>query len=1040
MDTTHNETYILQLGTELFKAIKAPQKNLFSKKWWYGRLMQWTLTNPAFKTPLFRFVDVFPSLNKKEDIPFFLNDYFKENTKNKDGPYQTGQESLFSRGSDKISITPSFLSKSMALLPPPLLRSFISKQMTEMARLFIIGENLPSILPTLEQMRKNNSAFTLDLLGEATLSEKEAHTYQNYYLNMINQLYDQAKHWTPHSIIDENENGEPIPKVNISVKISSLDSQIFTVSWEESKKRIKNKLRALFKKAIDTNTFINIDMEQYEYKNLILEIFKELISEPQFKNYPHFGIVIQAYLKEAFNDLKDLSQFIKQHPSPVHIRLVKGAYWDYEFIYTKQQNWPCPVFLNKWESDLQFETCAKLILNSYPHLRLSIGSHNIRSITYALSLSQALRIPKKAIEIQTLYGMAPSINTQLIKKGWRVRQYCPIGTPIPGMAYLVRRLLENTANESFMRSWGNYNIEDLLKPPKKEDKATLSSLKAIVKNISKAPYASYKKPDYTSPSSEKAALFSQSKQVQSGEFINTPILDFSIAIHRQNFQAAIKEWQKILPLNIPILINNKTKTSQEKIKRENPSHPSQTIAFTSQADKAHCDQAVKLALQQFPLWSQTPVSERCKLLVSLADKMETHRYSLATLQVLEVGKNWKAADADVCEAIDFCRYYAQEMSRLEKPKLTDSVWGEESFYSWQARGLALVIAPWNFPLAILTGMTVACLVTGNTVLIKPAEQSSATAYELMKLLIECGLPAGVAQFLPGKGEETGAYLVEQKETELIAFTGSKKVGCSILEKANQVSLRQNKLKKCIIEMGGKNAIIVDDSADLDIAVAGVLESAFEFQGQKCSACSRVLVEETIETLFTERLISAMESLIIGSAEKPESRIGPVIDSQAVKKINSYIEKGKQSTRLISKELNCPQEGYFISPVLFSQVPPDSSLLKEEIFGPVLVLISFKNLEEAIQIANNTEFALTGGFYSRSPSRIELVKQKFQVGNLYINRNCTGAIVKRHPFGGFKMSGLGHKAGGPDYLIQFMNPKVITENTVRRGGFSPHLFT
>ena len=523
-------------------------------------------------------------------------------------------------------------------------------------------------------------------------------------------------------------------------------------------------------------------------------------------------------------------------------------------------------------------------------------------------------------------------------------------------------------------------------------------------------------------------------------FKNTAPLDFSISEHRRNFQKAIEEWKQKLPLNIPIVINNKNQTSSKTFKRENPSCSSQIVALVSQADKSVCDQAVQTALKQFPIWSNTSAKQRCNLLLSLADKMEQRRYSLSALQTLEVGKDWLSADADVTEAIDFCRYYAEEMLKMSKPQLTDSILGEESFYSYQARGLSLVIAPWNFPLAILTGMTSASLVTGNTTLIKPAEQSSAMAYQLMKLLIECGLPAGVAQFLPGTGEETGAYLVKQKETEIIAFTGSKEVGCSILETANQVFSRPKKprLKRCVIEMGGKNAIIVDESADLDQAVEGVVESAFGFQGQKCSACSRVLVAKTIEKQWTKRLLGAVESLTIGPAEKPETRIGPVVDILAVQKITSYIEEGKKTAHLISKEKPLSKEGYFINPAIFNNVPSHSPLLKEEIFGPVLILIPFSDLDQALDIANETEFALTGGFYSRSPQHIEKVKQKFQVGNLYINRSCTGAIVKRHPFGGFKMSGLGHKAGGPDYLIQFMNPKVITENTVRRG-FSPHLF-
>ena len=444
-----DEEDIMRIGKELFDSIKEPQKNLFSKKWWYGNLMQWTLSNPSFKTPLFRFVDVFPSLNKKKDIPFFLEEYLGGGIKK------------------EFQVLPPVLSKSISFLSPMMLSAFISKQMKELARLFIIGEDLSSILPVLKQVRQKGSTFTLDLLGEATLSEAEANMYHKRYLQIIDQLHHQTKSWKENSSIDRNEEKEEIPIVNISIKVSSLDSQVLTVAWGDSKVRLKNKLRPLFQKALDTNTFINIDMEQYEYKTLTLEVFKELISEPEFKNYPHFGIVIQAYLKESLSDLKSFISFLQTHPVPITVRLVKGAYWDYELIHARQHNWPCPVYLNKWESDANFEACTRLILQSYPYLKLAVGSHNIRSITYALSLVKKRALPKKAVEIQTLYGMADPIITCLIKKGWRVRQYCPIGMPIPGMAYLVRRLLENTSNESFLRSWQNknQNVEDMLKPP-----------------------------------------------------------------------------------------------------------------------------------------------------------------------------------------------------------------------------------------------------------------------------------------------------------------------------------------------------------------------------------------------------------------------------------------------------------------------------------------------------------------------------------------------------------------------------------------------
>ncbi len=977
------EKQIIQNGQQIFGETSKSKKNLFSKKWWYGRLMQWTLSNETFKIQMFRFVDTFPSIKDAKQIPVFLKEYF----------------------GNKNELFPELLSQSASFLHPALLSKFISKQMKEMAHLFIVGETAATMLPVLKKMREKKMAFTIDLLGEATLSEQEARMYQSQYLQLIDTLKQESKAWEEIPLIDRDERG-PIAKVNISVKLSSLDSQIFTVSWEESKERLKNKLRPLLKKAMNTNTFINIDMERYELKDLTLEVFKELISEPDFRDYPHFGIVIQAYLKDSLYDLQKILDFVKNHPSSLTIRLVKGAYWDYEKIHSEQQNWPCPVYLNKWESDKNFEDCCAFILKNYPYLRLGLGSHNIRSIIYALSLSQQLKIPKSGIEFQMLYGMADAIKIQLIKNNWRVREYCPFGKAIPGMAYLVRRLLENTSNESFLRSWQmeTQELADLLQAPEKP----------------------------------KNTVTKKNDGFKNDPFKNVALLDFSKEIHRQNFQKALAVCKKRFPIEVPIVINSKKKIVTNKWRRENPSEENQIVAEVSMATKADCDLAIKKSLECFPSWRDTPVLERSQLLLRLAKQMENRRYELASLQVFEVGKNWKSADADVCEAIDFCHYYAKEILRFEKPQLTDAVLGEESFYSWKGRGIAVVIAPWNFPLAILTGMTTACLVSGNTVLIKPAEQSSAIAYELMKMLIDAKIPLGVAQFLPGKGEDIGAYLVEQKDISLIAFTGSKEVGCSILEKTNQVSTRNNTLKKCVVEMGGKNAIIIDDSADMDMAVAGVIESAFDFQGQKCSACSRVLLAKSIEQSFLERLKPAVQSLQIGPVEDPKMRIGPMIDSESLKKMNHYLRQAEKSGRLLAKGGTCENK-YFVSPTVFSGIPMDSPILKEEIFGPLLVIIPFQNLDQAINIANDTEFALTGAFYSRSPARIEKVKKEMQVGNLYINRPCTGALVKRHPFGGFKMSGIGNKAGGPDYLRQFMNAKVVTENTVRRG-FSPDLFS
>jgi len=414
--------------------------------------------------------------------------------------------------------------------------------------------------------------------------------------------------------------------------------------------------------------------------------------------------------------------------------------------------------------------------------------------------------------------------------------------------------------------------------------------------------------------------------------------------------------------------------------------------------------------------------------------MDARRSELSALIVFEVCKGWAGADADVCEAIDFLRYYADGADRLARGLRFGDEPGEDNRMVYRARGVAAVIAPWNFPLAILTGMTAAALVTGNTVLMKPAEQSPAIAWQLYQILIEAGVPAEVLHFVPGRGETIGAHLVRHPNVDVVAFTGSKAVGLEILGEAGQVRANQRNIKKVITEMGGKNAVIIDDDADLDEAVLGVLGSAFGFQGQKCSACSRAVVVGSSYGPFLKRLVEATRSLTVGTPLDPGNVIGPVIDEEAQRRIVRTIEAARAEVGLdLYREV--PSTGYFVGPAIFSDVDPSHALCQEEIFGPVLAVVRADTFEQAIEIANGTPYALTGGLFSRSPAHIDAARAELEVGNLYINRGCTGALVGRQPFGGFKMSGVGSKAGGPDYLLQFVEPRVITENTMRRG-FSP----
>jgi RHH-type proline utilization regulon transcriptional repressor/proline dehydrogenase/delta 1-pyrroline-5-carboxylate dehydrogenase len=517
-------------------------------------------------------------------------------------------------------------------------------------------------------------------------------------------------------------------------------------------------------------------------------------------------------------------------------------------------------------------------------------------------------------------------------------------------------------------------------------------------------------------------------------FKNEPMRDFARADCREAMARAVEGVRGRFGEEYAVVIDGQGVATSKKLVSVNPAKPEEVVGRVGSATVEDAEAALLAARRAQPGWAAKPAGERAKYLLDVAGAMRERRDELSAWMVWEVGKTWREADADVCEAIDFCEYYAREMVRMSEPKRLGRLPGELNQLLYQPRGVAAVIAPWNFPLAILTGMAMAAAVTGNTVIMKPAEQSSVIAAKLMEICEKVGFPKGVLGFLPGPGEEVGKFLVESPEVNIVAFTGSMDVGLQILRRAGDTPADQHHVKKVVCEMGGKNAIIVDADADLDEAVQGVVQSAFGFQGQKCSACSRVIVHESCYEEFTERLVGATKSLLLGAPHEPGTKIGPVIDEEAKAKIESYIEIGKQEGNLL---VHCetPGEGYFVGPTVIADIDVEDRLAQEEVFGPVLAVMKASSFEDALGMANCTRFALTGGIYSRSPYNIDAARRSFNVGNLYINRGCTGALVYRNPFGGHKLSGAGTKAGGPDYLRQFMEPRTIVENTMRRG-FAP----
>jgi len=963
------EALIHAKGLDLLNRARNNTKGMLSAAFWSDKLMEWSMKDEAFKVQLFRFVDAFPMLRTPDAVHEHLVDYLTQ-------PGVKPPPGL------DLGLKAGGLAKG-------LMTKTVSNQITGMASKFIAGTDAASALPKLRTMWEEGLAFSVDLLGEACVSDEEAAAYQQKYLDLINNLPSQVASWPANARLESDHLGA-IPRVNVSIKISSLHARTDPIDTESSIRGLMKGLRPILQAAQQRGVLINFDMEQFALKDLTLELFMRCCEEIPF----HAGLAMQAYLKSGDDDARRVVEWSKRTGRVVTVRLVKGAYWDYETIHAEQQGWPCPVWPKKALTDACFERMQRIFLESTPKrageggVKLALGSHNARSIAAALATAERLGLPPSAVELQMLHGMADQLKGAAAELGLRVREYVPVGEMIPGMAYLVRRLLENTSNESWLKAGFM-------------DNADASKLLASPHSVAM--------PDDAGNSAERHGLSVAHPEVGDGKpFFTEPMRDFSKAPVREAFARAVES------ARVPRVLNDNA--------------------------VAHANHDVLLLSKSFADWRNVPVTQRAAVLVKAAAAMRARRDELAAVIIRESGKTWREADADVCEAIDFCEYYAREAAPLFERRRLGRFVGELDEVMHEPRGVCVVISPWNFPLAICCGMTVAALVTGNSVVVKPAEQTPAIAKLLCDILWAAGAPRWALAFLPGQGETVGAALVRDPRVALVAFTGSKAVGLDIVKACAEVADGQHFVKHVVCEMGGKNAIIIDASADLDEAVLGVRQSAFGFSGQKCSACSRVIVVESAHDQFLHRLIEATRCLTVGDPTLPGTDIGPVIDADAAARIKQFIEIGSKEGKL---ELQLPvPEGLeakvglpYVGPTIISGIRPEHRLANDEIFGPVLAVIKVKDFEEALAVANGTAYKLTGGIYSRKPAHLERAKREYRVGNLYLNRGITGALVGRQPFGGFGMSGLGSKAGGGGYLEHFVVPRALCENTMRRG-FAP----
>jgi RHH-type proline utilization regulon transcriptional repressor/proline dehydrogenase/delta 1-pyrroline-5-carboxylate dehydrogenase len=964
------EEEIRELARRLLEAAERREPVAFTPGWWQERLLDWASGDPDFRVKLLRFVDVLPSLRSSAAVADHVRQYFRDDS-------------------------PALVQVGAQLAAPAVFRPVVSRVVREsvfaMAHRFIAGERPEQAVLRLRQLAREGVGYTVDLLGEAVLSDTEAGVFAERYADLTRVLARDCPGqgdglWAG------------VPPVNVSVKLSALCAHFEPAAPEYVSSAVRSRLLPLLRLAREQGALINVDMEQYVLRDLTQRVFADAVLDPDLRDFEGVGIVVQAYLKTAEHSIRFLRALAEERGAPITVRLVKGAYWEEERIIADQNCWPVPVYEDKQATDFSFERCTDLLLDAWPHLRPAFGSHNPRSIAQAIVKSRSRGL-EAAVEFQMLFGMAETLREAVADQGFRTRVYVPVGAVIPGMAYLVRRLLENTSNQSWF-------VKESLDVPAEE---------IIAAPVPAAP---------AEPASPPEAGFR-----------NAPLAAYHEAETRRRQQEALSELLPAFGRVQPLLLGHDHVSDRPLLDVHSPAVPSMLLGRVARASSKDVDVAVEAALEGFEDWRSRGVSERAAILRKAAGLMEERRFALAALMVFESAKPWREADGDVAEACDYLRYYADQAERLMRPEPLGPVMGEENVYLREPRGVAAVIAPWNFPLAIITGMASGALAAGNSAILKPAEQSPLIAAKLVEALREAGVPPAVVQYLPGPGSEVGRALVEHPGVATIAFTGSKEVGLGIIAAASQVRPGQRDVKRVIAEMGGKNAVIIDEDADLDQAVAGVLASAFGYAGQKCSACSRLIVVGSAYAEVEARLGAAIESLIVGPPTNPATVVPPVISDEARRRIEGYIEEGKRTARLLAQARVPDLEGHYVAPSAFTDVDPRGRLARDEIFGPVLSVFGVGDMESALELALDSEFALTGGLYSRNPRNIELARRAFRVGNLYINRKITGAVVGRQAFGGLMMSGVGDKAGGPDYLLQFLSPRTISENTTRRG-FAP----
>ncbi len=879
----------------------------------------------------------------------------------------------------------------------PVIRSAMYRAMAIMGKQFVLGRDIDEALKNAREYRDMGYSYSFDMLGEAAMTEEDARRYLDDYLRAIDSVGN-----------DSYPRGKA-PAPSISIKLSALHPRYEVAQEHRVMTELADTLVSLLKTARSKGVSITIDAEEMDRLELSLKLFEKVYKDPATKGWGGFGMVIQAYSKRALPVLCWLNKLGKEQGDEIPIRLVKGAYWDTEIKICQQLGLDgYPVFTRKEATDTSYLACLRFLLSDYTEGSLypQLASHNAHTVASVLAMAKN---KGRKFEFQRLHGMGDALYNTILEQhdDIPVRIYAPVGAHKDLLPYLVRRLLENGANSSFVHRLVDAEtpIEDLVRNP--------------VQELQK--YDTFANDRISLPTD----IYGEERRNSRGMNIHvesqlSPLLSHLDGWSQSHWEAG------------PV-INGARRSDGERHEIRSPHDQTRPVGHVVWANESHAMEALEVAHKGFPAWNERPVEDRARCLEKYADLMETHMEELMAICAREAGKTMQDGIDEVREAVDFCRYYAiQGRLRFGKAMALPGPTGESNELYLEGRGVFLCISPWNFPLAIFTGQIMAALVSGNTVLAKPAEQTSLVAHRAVELMLEAGFPPEVIQLLPGDGATLGGKLTPDPRIAGVAFTGSTQVA-HILNKT--LAQRDGAIVPLIAETGGQNAMIVDSSALPEQVVRDVIQSAFASAGQRCSALRVLYLQKDVADRMETLLAGAMQELAVGNPELHRTDVGPVIDEEAQSGLQKHLGELEKDARLVARAPMPPscEAGYFIPPAAYGISSMND--LDGEHFGPILHIVRYEaeKLDDVIDEINSAGYGLTLGIHSRSESTAAYIEQRVKVGNTYINRNQIGAVVGVQPFGGRGLSGTGPKAGGPHYLLRFATERTRTINTTAVGG-------